>query len=121
MPLTAPDARLQTRPVLDEHPYPVLRSSVDPRDPVFETNRAANVAVLDQVRAALDKANAGGGPKYVERHRKRGRLLPRERIELLLDRDSPFLEIGALAGYVVYGGILWAAGWATTAPSGRWP
>ncbi|MCA9528605.1 MAG: acyl-CoA carboxylase subunit beta [Myxococcales bacterium] len=84
---------------MDEHPYPVLRSSVDPRDPVFETNRAANVAVLDQVRAALDKANAGGGPKYVERHRKRGRLLPRERIELLLDRDSPFLEIGALAGY----------------------
>ncbi|MEZ4255734.1 MAG: carboxyl transferase domain-containing protein [Polyangiales bacterium] len=43
----------------------------------------------------------GGGAKYVERHRARGRLLPRERIELLLDRDAPFLELCALAGHEV--------------------
>ena len=40
----------------------------------------------------------GGGRRYVERHRQRGKLLARERIELLLDRDSPFLELSPLAG-----------------------
>ncbi|HZX03192.1 acyl-CoA carboxylase subunit beta [Kribbella sp.] len=53
--------------------------------------------------AALDvehaKALAGGGPKYVERHHKRGKLLARERIELLLDPDSYFLELSPLAGW----------------------
>ncbi|NNN22321.1 MAG: acyl-CoA carboxylase subunit beta [Acidimicrobiales bacterium] len=42
---------------------------------------------------------AGGGEKYVERHRKRGKLLPRERIEALIDRDSPFLEFSTLAAW----------------------
>jgi len=45
------------------------------------------------------KALAGGGAKYVERHHKRGKLLARERIELLLDPDSPFLELSPLAGW----------------------
>ena len=53
--------------------------------------------------AALDaehaKALAGGGEKQVARHRKRGKLLPRERIELLIDPDSPFLELSPLAAW----------------------
>ena len=48
---------------------------------------------LAELQALLDAVNGGGGPKYVERHRERGKLLPRERIELLLDRDSAFLEL----------------------------
>jgi len=77
----------------------VLPTRVDRDDPVFRANRAA---VLEQL-AALDaehaKAVAGGGEKYVARHHQRGRLLPRERIELLVDPRSPFLELSPLAGW----------------------
>ncbi len=50
-------------------------------------------ARLEELEALLETNRGGGGPKYVERHRERGKLLVRERIELLLDRDSPFLEL----------------------------
>ncbi|CAI9411387.1 acyl-CoA carboxylase subunit beta [Nocardioides sp. T2.26MG-1] len=63
---------------------------------------AHRTAMLDKL-AALDaehaKAVAGGGPKYVERHHARGKLLPRERIELLVDEGSAFLELSPLAGW----------------------
>lgn len=62
-----------------------------------------NRAVMLEKLAALDaehaKALAGGGDKYVKRHHERGKLLARERIELLIDEDSPFLELSTLAGY----------------------
>ncbi|MCW2667666.1 MAG: carboxyl transferase [Frankiales bacterium] len=54
---------------------------------------------LALVEEQLDAARAGGGDKYVARHHARGKLLPRERIELLLDRDSPFLELMPVAAY----------------------
>jgi acyl-CoA carboxylase subunit beta len=54
------------------------------------------LAVLEEQQAI---ALAGGGPRYTERHRERGKLLARERIELLLDRDAPFLELSTLAGW----------------------
>ncbi|MGB3484863.1 MAG: acyl-CoA carboxylase subunit beta [Mycobacterium sp.] len=57
---------------------------------------ATKLAELD---TELAKALAGGGPKYVQRHHDRGKLTPRERIELLVDEDSPFLELCPLAGY----------------------
>src|SRR5215813_14485896 len=47
----------------------------------------------------LDLARAGGGPRYANRHHARGRLLARERIELLLDRDAHFLELSPLAAW----------------------
>jgi acetyl-CoA carboxylase carboxyltransferase component len=56
----------------------------------------AKLAELDTEHA---KARAGGGPKYVDRHHQRGKLLPRERIELLIDPDSPFLELSPLAAW----------------------
>ena len=52
---------------------------------------------LDEIDAEFAKALAGGGPKYVERHHARGKLTARERIELLVDPDSPFLELSPLA------------------------
>ena len=77
----------------------VLRSNVDYRSEVFARNRSGNlerIAALDeQQRLACD----GGGTRYVERHRGRGKLLARERIELLLDLDAPFLELSTLAAW----------------------
>ncbi|MFG2004361.1 acyl-CoA carboxylase subunit beta [Spirillospora sp. NPDC048911] len=57
------------------------------------------LAKLADLEAEHAKALAGGGEKYVSRHRKRGKLLARERIELLLDPDSPFLELSPLAAW----------------------
>ena len=54
---------------------------------------------LHQLRAEHDKVLAGGGVAYVARHRSRHKLLVRERIDLLVDRDSPFLELSPLAGW----------------------
>ncbi|UTI66236.1 acyl-CoA carboxylase subunit beta [Paraconexibacter antarcticus] len=59
----------------------------------FRSNRAALLAMIEQLEQRLQRTRAGGGEKYVARHRERGKLLARERIELLLDRDAPFLEL----------------------------
>jgi acetyl-CoA carboxylase carboxyltransferase component len=76
-----------------------LTSRVDPRSPTFAENRAAMLDRLAELEAALDQARAGGGPRYVDRHRARGKLLARERVELLVDRDSPFLELMPVAAW----------------------
>jgi acetyl-CoA carboxylase carboxyltransferase component len=77
----------------------VLRSTVDTRSAAYAANREASLARLAELDAELARARAGGGPKYVDRHHARGKLLPRERIELLLDRDAPFLELSPLAAW----------------------
>jgi acetyl-CoA carboxylase carboxyltransferase component len=74
-------------------------SLLDPSSPAFAANREALLERLAELDAALDQARAGGGEKYVTRHHRRGKLLPRERIELLLDPDSPFLELSPVAAY----------------------
>ncbi|HEX4108463.1 MAG TPA: carboxyl transferase domain-containing protein [Solirubrobacteraceae bacterium] len=71
----------------------VLRSQLDPRTPAAQAARESMLGRLAELDELLEQVNGGGGPKYVERHRKRGKLLPRERIELLIDRDAPFLEL----------------------------
>jgi len=63
------------------------------------TNREAMLEKLAALEAEHQKALAGGGEKYVDRHHKRGKLLARERIELLLDPDTAFLELSPLAGW----------------------
>jgi acyl-CoA carboxylase subunit beta len=78
---------------------PVLTSAVDLASDAYQRNREAQLAVLAELDEQLAAAKAGGGPRYAERHRSRGRLLVRERIELLLDRDSPFLELSSLAAW----------------------
>jgi acetyl-CoA carboxylase carboxyltransferase component len=77
----------------------VLRSALVPSSEEYRTNRAASLAVLAEMEQQLDLARAGGGRKYAERHRARGRLLARERVELLLDRDSGFLELSPMAAW----------------------
>ncbi len=76
-----------------------LRSALDDRSAGYAANRDAMLAKLAEITAEQAKAIAGGGPKYTDRHRARGKLLVRERIELLLDPDSPFLELSPLAAW----------------------
>lgn len=77
----------------------VLSSALDPGAPDHTANREAMLARLAELDAEHAKALAGGGEKYLARHRKRGKLLARERIELLLDPDTPFLELSPLAAW----------------------
>ncbi len=74
-------------------------TSVDPRSENFRRNQEAMLTLLEELDEQLAESRAGGGEKYVERHRGRGKLLPRERIELMLDRDSPFLELMPFVGW----------------------
>jgi len=77
----------------------VLASTLDTGSAQYASRRAAMLAKLSELDAEQAKALAGGGPKYVQRHRDRGKLTVRERVELLIDPDSPFLELSALAGH----------------------
>jgi acetyl-CoA carboxylase carboxyltransferase component len=77
----------------------VLGSRIDTASESFQKNRADMQALLDEVERQLALARAGGGERSVARHKERGKLLIRERIELLLDRDAPFLELSPLAGW----------------------
>lgn len=77
----------------------VLATGLDPAGAEYAERRAAMLAKLVEVEAEHAKATAGGGEKYVARHRGRGKLLARERIELLLDPDTPFLELSPLAAW----------------------
>jgi acetyl-CoA carboxylase carboxyltransferase component len=94
--LTPPDAAVIIAPA---GAMDVIRSRIDTGSESFLRNRQAMLALLAEVEAQLGLARAGGGEKSVARHRERGKLLIRERIELLLDRDAPFLELSPLAGW----------------------
>jgi 3-methylcrotonyl-CoA carboxylase beta subunit/propionyl-CoA carboxylase len=81
---------------------PVLESHVDTASADFRENAARMAALVGQLRERLAAAANGGGEEAVCRHREQGKLLVRERLERLLDTGTPFLEIGALAGYGLY-------------------
>lgn len=86
-----------------QQPYPVLKSKVDRKDETYKANRDENLAQIEKLNTALAESRKGGGEKYTTRHIAKGKLLPRERVELLLDRDSHFLELMPLAGYKMPG------------------
>lgn len=88
----------------------ILHSQINTRSPEFAVNQAAMLAQVYELRALLARVHEGGGAKAQERHIARGKLLPRERINRLLDPGSPFLEIGQLAAHEVYGEDVPAAG-----------
>jgi len=77
----------------------VIRSTLDTNSEVYQTATSTMNTKLAEIEVEHAKALAGGGEKYTERHHKRGKLLARERIELLLDQDSPFLELCPLAAW----------------------
>jgi acetyl-CoA carboxylase carboxyltransferase component len=78
---------------------PVLSSRIDTASEVYQRNRAGQLAAIAALNEQLELARAGGGPRYAKRHRDRGRLLARERMELLVDRDAPMLELSPLAAW----------------------
>jgi 3-methylcrotonyl-CoA carboxylase beta subunit len=89
---------------------PVLESAVDFRSPELRANAEAMRALVADLRALAARARLGGGEAARTRHLSRGKLLPRDRIRLLIDPLSPFLEIGQLAAHGMYGGEVPSAG-----------
>ncbi len=88
----------------------VLESHVDTASAEFRANATHMDALVAQLRERLAAAREGGGEDALRRHREQGKLPVRERIERLLDQGTPFLEIGALAGFELYDGQAPAAG-----------
>ena len=82
---------------------PVLTSQVNPQSDAYKQNQQGMQNVVDDLQKTIATILKGGGEKYVARHKAKGKLLARERIDALLDADSPFLEIGQLAAHNVYG------------------
>ena len=79
-----------------------LRSHANPGSEEFRANVTANTALVDDLNAQLERVRKGGGESARERHVGRGKLLPRERVDRLLDPGAPFLECSALAAYGLY-------------------
>ena len=88
----------------------ILHSHINTHSSDFATNSANLLQQVNALRDLLGKVQQGGGLKAQERHTSRGKLLPRERINRLLDCGSPFLEIGQLAAFGVYDEEVPAAG-----------
>ncbi len=87
-----------------------LQSSVNPRSTEYAANRAAMAKLVEDLRAKVTSIAEGGDARSRERHVARGKLLPRERVRMLLDPGSPFLEFSQLAAWGVYDDPVPAAG-----------
>jgi 3-methylcrotonyl-CoA carboxylase beta subunit len=88
----------------------VLKSQIQPRSAESQANAAALRAVVEDLRAKVREVSGGGGRAAREKHAARGKLLPRERVDRLLDPGTPFLEIGQLAAFGMYENQAPAAG-----------
>jgi 3-methylcrotonyl-CoA carboxylase beta subunit len=89
---------------------PKLTTKLDPRSAAFAANVEVNRRLAEELRERAQAAALGGPEESRKRHVARGKLLPRDRVIRLLDPGSPFLEIGQLAAYGMYGGEAPAAG-----------
>jgi acetyl-CoA carboxylase carboxyltransferase component len=89
-------------------PMTILAES--PRAPAFEANREANLALVRELRERLALVREGGGEEAVARHRGRGKLLARDRVDRLVDPGTPFLELSPLAAWDMYDGEAPSAG-----------
>ena len=91
----------------------LLESHIDPGTDLFKANADRMSRLVADLRDRMARAQLGGGPKYVERHREQGKLPVRERIERLIDPDTPFLELSPLAAFDMYDNEAPAAGLVT--------
>ncbi len=89
---------------------PILDTKIDRESEAYQANYAHNKGLRDELYARVREAALGGNEKSRERHTARGKLLPRERVERLLDPGSPLLEIGQLAACDLYDGEVPGAG-----------
>ncbi len=88
----------------------IITTALDRRSEAFRGNDAAMRGLVANLRAKLATIEEGGGEGARRRHLSRGKLLPRERVRLLLDPGSPFLELSALAAFGMYDGEVPAGG-----------
>ncbi|GHA51163.1 propionyl-CoA carboxylase [Amylibacter ulvae] len=88
----------------------VLRSQISPNSESFAANTAAHLSAMGGIETAANTAMAGGGDGPRERHLSRGKMLPRDRVQGLLDPGSPFLEVGMFAANGLYDGACPSAG-----------
>jgi acetyl-CoA carboxylase carboxyltransferase component len=87
-----------------------IETRIRPNQPTFTANRERMQALVDELRERLRSAHLGGPEEARTRHAGRGKLLPRQRVEALLDPDTAFLELSPLAADGLYGGDAPAAG-----------
>ncbi|RYQ84244.1 hypothetical protein Ahy_B10g103347 isoform C [Arachis hypogaea] len=90
--------------------FGVLPDAVDRNSDVFAANSTAMQDLISELQSHVQRVVAGGGPEAVKRNRSRNKLLPRERIDRVLDPGSSFLELSQLAGHDLYGEPLPSAG-----------
>src|SRR5919201_1428586 len=89
---------------------PVLRTEADPADPAYQRYLKEHTALVEDLRARMAQTRLGGPERARVRHVERGKLLPRDRVDALLDPGSPFLELSPLAANGMYDGQAPAAG-----------
>jgi 3-methylcrotonyl-CoA carboxylase beta subunit len=90
--------------------WPILTSSCDPSSSHYASNRATFDVLVDDLRALTASTRLGGSESSRRRHVERGKLLPRDRVDGVLDAGSPFLELSGLAAHGMYEGDAPAAG-----------
>jgi 3-methylcrotonyl-CoA carboxylase beta subunit len=90
-----------------------IESKIRPSSAEFRENSQHNRALADDLRTRLERARRGGPEEHRARHKKRGKLLARERIDALIDPGTPFLELSPLAANDLYGGEAPCAGMVT--------
>src|SRR5512139_565506 len=89
---------------------PALTSKLSPRSEEFKAYAGAMRTLVEELNALLAKVALGGGDGPRAKHVARGKLLPRDRVEMLLDPDTPFLEVAPLAAHGMYNGDAPGAG-----------
>ena len=89
---------------------PILETKLNPRSAEFQANAEAMRAQVEDLKVQLAKAAQGGGEAARAKHTARGKLLPRERVQMLLDPGTPFLELAPLAAHGMYHGDAPCAG-----------
>jgi len=88
----------------------ILETSINARSEDFLSNQKAMQKLVDDMQAKVQQISQGGGDKAIEKHLSRGKLLPRERVRLLLDVGSPFLELSQFAAWDMYANKVASAG-----------
>ncbi|MFD0669462.1 carboxyl transferase domain-containing protein [Ramlibacter sp. MAHUQ-53] len=89
---------------------PTIESQLNPRSADFQANAAAMRGLVGELEAQVAQAAAGGGEAARAKHTARGKLLPRERVQMLLDPGTPFLELSPMAAHGMYNGDAPCAG-----------
>src|SRR5689334_2992841 len=102
MPDASAAGRRRRRPGASFKPMPTLATQLNPRSEEFKANAAAMRLLVDDLNARLARIAQGGGEDARAKHLARGKLLPRDRVERLLDPGTPFLEIAPLAALGMY-------------------